>query len=113
MLNAGEVPPPSVLNISVLGIVAGSSPIAVSVMGMDFMNGAQVLWNGEDRLTQFVDANTLTMTLSAADFVVPGPANVSVRNPEAFGRESKVASFGVVGADLNQVFLTYLPLMRR
>ena len=46
-------------------------------------------------------------------WVVPGPANVSVRNPEAFGRESNVASFGVVGADLNQVFLAYLPLMRR
>ena len=217
VLNVGEVPPPSVLNISVLGIVAGSGPINVSVNGMDFVNGAQVmwngsprpttfvsstllnatlsaedmaypgnsaitvqnpgvlalsqpeaiqapsnpvalqvvgpetnpqpsitalnpvsatqliqtarldvrvsgngfvlgvqaLWNGKDRLTQFVDANTLTMTLSAADFVVPGPANVSVRNPEAFGRESNVASFGVVGADLNQVFLGYLPLMRR
>ena len=216
VLNVGESPLASVLSVNVLGAVAGAGPINISVNGMDFVSGAQVLWNGSprpttfvsstllnatlsvedlswpgnsavtvqnpgalaanqpeanalsnpvsfavvgpelnalpsiaalnpvsatqliqavrlevrvsgngfglgaqaqfngaDRPTQFVDANTLTMTLSAGDLVVPGVANVVVTNPGPGGGDSNVAGFVVVGADLNQVFLVYLPLVRK
>ncbi len=216
VLNAGEVPAPSVLGVDVLGATAGAGPININVNGMNFVSGAQVLWNGsarpttfvsstllnatltaedmawpgasavtvqnpgalaanapeattpsnpvpfvvvgpelnpppgiaalnpvsatqliqvarldvrvsgngfvlgaqaklngEDRPTQFVDASTLTMTLSAGDLVVPGMANVVVMNPGPGGGDSNVASFAVVGADLNQVFLVYLPVVRK
>jgi sugar lactone lactonase YvrE len=216
VLNAGEAVPPSVLSVDVLGAVAGSGPINIAVNGMNFVSGAQVLWNGsprqttlvsstllnatltaedmawpgssalsvqnpgvlaanapeatapsspvpfrvvapaqnpppgiaslspvsatqlypaarlevrvngsgfvlgaqaqfngEDRPTQFIDANTLTMTLSAGDLVMPGVVNVVVTNPAPGGGDSNSAGFVVEGADLNQVFLAYLPLVRR
>ena len=67
VLSAGEVPPASVLSVDVLGAVAGAGPINVSVNGMDFVNGAQVLWNGSARPTSFVSSTLLNATVTAED----------------------------------------------
>jgi hypothetical protein len=39
--------------------------------------------------------------------------NVQVINPRPGGDASNVTGFEVVGADLNQVFVVYLPVVRR
>ena len=109
VLNAGEVPPPSVLSVDVLGAVAGAGPISVNVNGMDFINGAQVLWNGSPRPTTFVSSMLLNATLTAEDMAWPGTSAVTVQNPstqaqsqpEAIPPPSNPAPFVVVGPELN------------
>jgi predicted outer membrane repeat protein len=69
--------------------------LVVTISGTNFVPGAQARWNGEDRLTEFVDANTLRMTISAADLILPGFAGVTVENPAPVGGGKGMLTFTI------------------
>lgn len=67
---------------SELRISAGLSSLPVGVIGMSFVPGAAVLWNGSPRSTYFVDENELHVDLEAGDATSAGAATLAVRNPD-------------------------------
>jgi 6-phosphogluconolactonase (cycloisomerase 2 family) len=68
----------------------------IMIQGNNFVPGAQALWNGEPRLTKFINASTLIMSVSAADVAEPNSfAGIRVRNPAPGGGESASLMFTI------------------
>jgi uncharacterized repeat protein (TIGR01451 family) len=59
----------------------GSGNLTVSVAGSNFVPGAVVLWNNNERTTTFVDSSHLTVAIPASDLAQAGTATVVVNNP--------------------------------
>ena len=74
-------PPPFITGLSPDLVVAGGQAFTLTVMGVDFINGEVVRWNGSDRPTTFVSTTQLTAAITAADIANAGTANVTVFNP--------------------------------
>jgi CSLREA domain-containing protein len=89
--------------------------LVITITGANFVSGAQARWNGEDRLTEFVNASTLRMTISAADLIVPGLASVTVENPAPEGGGSGTLTFTVTEPEPEPppVLYTHLPVVMR
>ena len=85
-----ENPTPIILNIFPSSIVAGSDDFTLFISGTSFISGSSgvsfAYWNGSPRSTNF-NANTgeLSVSISRADIAIPGPAQVTVVNPEPGG----------------------------
>jgi hypothetical protein len=75
--------------------VAGTADRSVTVAGYAFVEGARVLWNGEERATTFVSPNALSAALEAGDVADVGTAAVTVENPEPGGGLSVVRDVAV------------------
>ncbi len=91
-----------------------AAQLAVTITGSGFVLGAQAYWNGEARATEFVNATTVKMTISAGDLLFGGTADVSVVNPAPGGGESSVLTFTIVEPPPQPFFYkTRLPLVRR
>jgi CSLREA domain-containing protein len=87
------------------------SQIIVTITGNNFLPNSKVLWNDEEFSTQYVNATTLRLYLSAGDLVEPGSASVKVINPAPGGGESNVKSFTILEPVIP--YRTMLPLMLR
>ena len=59
--------------------------VDVTVNGTNFVNGATVQVNGQNRLTTFVSATQLTVMIPATDVAAAGTLNITVTNPDAAG----------------------------
>jgi C1A family cysteine protease len=70
----------SALSPSSAGV--GGPAFTLTVDGSDFVDGAVVLWDGNDRATTFVSAARVTALISAADIATGRVAQVAVRNPD-------------------------------
>lgn len=85
MAPAGAVTQPALRSLSPQSVVAGSGDLLVTVQGYNFSpstdQGTVALWNGDQRPTTVLDANTLLMQLSANDLLMAGSAAVSVYTP--------------------------------
>jgi hypothetical protein len=84
-------PRPLVTGVSPAQALAGGGPVAVTVIGSDFLPSSTVLWNGEARETVFINDRLLTATVRAADMTAAGTAAVSVSTPAPGGGESPSA----------------------
>ena len=62
---------------------------------MDFIASSQVLWNGEARLTTFVNSGELRAGITAADIAEVGQAQLSVTTPAPGGGTSASVAFQV------------------
>lgn len=87
--------PPTLTGLSPGSVTAGSSGLAVTLTGTNFVPGSKARWNGADRETVYVSPTQLRMTLPRADLAAPGAFAVSVANPG--GGTSGALSFLVVG----------------
>ncbi|MFQ3632499.1 IPT/TIG domain-containing protein, partial [Roseiflexus sp.] len=67
----------------------------LTITGTNFVNGAVVRWNGNDRSTTFVSSSVLTATIPASDIAIAGTANVTVFNPAPGGGVSNAATFTI------------------
>ena len=78
---------------------AGSPGFTLTVGGLGFKSGSQVLWGGSPRTTAFVSATTLTATIAGADVAMPGMALVQVANtdPVAFSNTLPFTITGMPG----------------
>lgn len=85
MAPAGTVAQPAIHTLSPHSAVAGSGELLVTVQGYNFNAGAEqatvALWNGAQRPTTVLDANTLLMQLSTNDLLTAGTAAVTVYTP--------------------------------
>jgi alpha-tubulin suppressor-like RCC1 family protein len=89
-------PVPSITTLTPSTLTAGQTGTDLTVNGSGFIAGSVVLWNGQTRPTQFVNATTLRATLEAADISATGRVNVSVRNPQPGGGTSSANDLDIV-----------------
>lgn len=97
---------PAITALNPTSIAAGSSTFTLTVTGTGFINGSTVLWNGNDRPTNFVSGTQLTATIAANDVAAVGNANVSVVTPSPGGGTSNVLSFAINAPTLTIATLT-------
>ncbi|ABQ89655.1 beta strand repeat-containing protein [Roseiflexus sp. RS-1] len=88
-------PSPTITTISPATTVAGSGGFTLTITGTNFVTGAVVRWNGNNRTTGFVSSTVLTATIPASDVATAGTANVTVFNPAPGGGESGAATFTI------------------
>ena len=69
----GQNPQPVLTALSPTQLLAGSTGIVLTLSGLNFLPASRAFWNGNPRATEFVDANTLRMTLLDGDVAGPNP----------------------------------------
>jgi hypothetical protein len=80
---------PTITLLPSSGAQAGRGGFSLTVHGTGFADGAEVLWNGASRPSQYVSSTRITADISAADVAAPGTAQVAVRNPAPGGGTSE------------------------
>ncbi|MGE0129856.1 MAG: hypothetical protein AB7U82_17380 [Blastocatellales bacterium] len=88
-------PAPKLVGLSPFSATAGGAGFNLAVTGMDFVNGAEVRWNGSPRATTFNTATNLIAVISAQDIANAGTATITVRNPAPGGGPSTGLTFTV------------------
>ncbi len=89
-------PVPTITNLSPSNISAGSAPFTLTVTGTNFVSTSVVDWIGAPQPTTFVNATTLTATISTADIQFFNPSvPVIVVNPAPGGGTSNTFFFNV------------------
>ncbi|MBP1928954.1 outer membrane protein assembly factor BamB [Methanolinea mesophila] len=73
---------------------AGSPGFTLNVYGTAFSEDCRVVWNGDERTTQFLPPDRLSIDVSAEDLVRPASVNVTVRD-SATGALSNTVFFTV------------------
>jgi len=88
-------PMPAITSFSPPTAVAGTPGLTLTVIGVNFVPGAVVRWNGQDRTTTPVDSTHLSAAITPADVAVAGTALVTVFNPAPGGGTSSPAPFTI------------------
>jgi trimeric autotransporter adhesin len=86
-------PAPSVTSTSPAGATAGEAATTVTITGTGFVQGSTAQWNQSNRVTTFVSAAQLKITLSSADLSTAGTAQIAVVNPGPGGGVSSAVTF--------------------
>ena len=73
----------------------GTGPVSVTVTGSGFDALSVVQWNGANRSTTVVNAQTLTVTIPASDLQLAGTVQISVFNPTPAGGISTSLAFTI------------------
>jgi hypothetical protein len=109
----GIVPPPNptpvIGSLAPNAAFAGAAALVMTINGSGFINESVARWNGADRATVRVNANQLTVQLSAADLAQGGVAQVTVANPPSVsggGGVSNEAPFTIRQLPAAQIALT-------
>jgi PKD repeat protein len=84
---------PTITTLTPTTITAGSDAFTLQITGTNFVNGAKVLWDGQERATAFISATKLTATIAKADVANEGTYKVKVVNPD--GKGSNEVNFTV------------------
>ncbi len=92
-VEAPPVPAPTLTSIAPAGAFAGSGALTVTLTGANFTANSVGRWNGVARTTQFVNATTLTMAVTATDVAAAGVASITVFTPAPGGGQSSAQSF--------------------
>ena len=88
-------PVPGLTSLNPGSATAGGAAFTLTVNGMDFVNGAVVRWNGNDRTTTFASNTQLTASISTADIAAAGAANITVFSPAPGGGVSTPLTFTI------------------
>ncbi len=88
-------PVPAITSLSPNSAVEGSAGFTLTVNGSGFVNGSIVRWDGQQRVTEYVNATTLRAQILASDLVGQGQASITVLNNPPGGGTSNVASFNI------------------
>lgn len=108
-LNVAEPGQNPVPSITALGpdwswsLGAASPDLTLTITGTNFVDGAIVQWNGEDRPTKFISKTKLQATITGSDQLDPAYNSVMVKNPAPGGGGSNVLTFIV--RPLHQLFI--------
>jgi len=84
---------PNITFLSPSTVKAGSDGFTLEVTGTNFIDGATILWNGDERPTVFVSDTQLNATILKEDVAIEGTFFVAVKNPD--GNESEGFTFEV------------------
>ncbi len=74
-------PTPTLDSISPTSVCVGASGFTLTATGSNFVNGAEILWDGASLTTSYVDPNTLTATVDSAKLASAGTPDITVHNP--------------------------------
>jgi uncharacterized protein (TIGR03437 family) len=88
-------PVPQIANLNPASREAGSGQFTLTVNGSNFVSGAVVRWNNNERTTMLVNATQLTALIPATDLVAQGTATVTVVNPAPGGGASGGVTFTI------------------
>ncbi len=91
----GGNPVPTLTQLQPATATQGENGLTLTVVGNNFVNGAIVRWNGANRTTTFVSANTLEAQITPADLSAAGTASVTVFNPAPGGGVSAAQTFTI------------------
>jgi len=107
----GQNPVPSLTSLSpdwTWSLGAASPEVTLVITGTNFVDGAVVLWNGDERPTKFISKTKLEATISGSDQLDPANNSVVVKNPAPGGGDSNVLT--MIVRPLHQL---YLPVVVR
>jgi Tol biopolymer transport system component len=76
---------------------AGAAQATITVTGLGFTAASVVSVNGSARVTSFVDANRLDVTLTGVDLAFPGTSQITVSTPAPGGGISAGRAFTIYG----------------
>ena len=76
---------PTITSLNPPSVVEGSDGFTLVVTGTNFVDGATVLWDGEERATVFVSATELNAAIFKDDIALEGTYQVKVVNPDGTG----------------------------
>lgn len=88
-------PVPTVTTTTPTSAAVGGQGFAMTVNGTNFVPGAAVQWNGNNRVTTFVSATQLTAQIPASDIATSGTATIRVVNPGPGGGASNTVNFTI------------------
>lgn len=92
-----DFPVPVLTTIAPNNAVSGSLGFTMTITGSDFRSSWSVVrFNGSDKVTRFIDSNTLEADIPASDLLTVGPSNVTVFTALPGGGESVAQVFDVV-----------------
>lgn len=97
----GQNPIPSIESLLPGGANAGDPALTVTVYGANFVEGAIVQWNGQERITRFISSTEVETAVTAVDLLSPGTAAIRVLNPGPGGGTSNAVAFGVAAPGQN------------
>ncbi len=107
----GQNPVPSITSLSpdwAWSLGAASDEFTLTINGTNFVDGAVVQWNGDDRPTRFISTTKLQATIFGSDQLDPAYDSVIVKNPTPGGGESSVLTFIV-----RPLYQLFIPFVRR
>src|SRR5579871_1491463 len=93
-------PAPSIASLSPATVTAGSATFTLTVTGIGFVNGSQILVNGVSRTTTYASATQLTTAINASDITAAGTLAIAVTTPSPGGGTSSGATLTVSGNPL-------------
>jgi hypothetical protein len=88
-------PVPTLTSLSPSSAVAGSAAFTLTVNGSNFVQGAVVQFNGNNRTTTYVSSTKVKASILASDVTTPGVYPVTVTNPAPGGGTSNTLNFTV------------------
>lgn len=88
-------PQPAIASLTPPAVTAGGVGFTLTVNGANFVNGALIRWNNQDRLTAFVSNTQLTTAIPATDIANDGTAVITVVNPAPGGGASNPVNFTI------------------
>ncbi|MEQ1823385.1 MAG: IPT/TIG domain-containing protein [Fimbriimonadaceae bacterium] len=91
--NLNPIAPPVINNLSVNSASAGSPDLLIQVNGEDFLPGAVVRFNGNNKSSLLISSSAITATIPAADMATAGVFPITVKNPD--GTVSNSSDFTV------------------
>lgn len=90
-----QSPAPQITELDPGKVRIGSTGFDLNVTGTEFLTGAVVTWDGDDRTTEFVSTTRLVAFIPATDLGLSRTVSVRVRNPEPTAGASNSLSFSV------------------
>jgi hypothetical protein len=72
---------PTLSSTSPSSATAGTGNLTLTVNGSNFVPGAVLLWNGNERTTTFMDSSHLSVAIPASDLAQAAPVTIEVNNP--------------------------------
>jgi hypothetical protein len=91
-------PNPTMGSISPSTIVAGSSDVALTVTGTNFISSSVVQFNGISLTTTYISTTSLSTTITLALIAAVGTANITVVNPTPGGGTTAIKTFTITAS---------------
>ncbi len=88
-------PVPTVTTTTPASASVGGQGFTMTVNGTNFVPGAAVQWNGNNRITTFISSTQMTAQIPSSDIATAGTATIRVVNPGPGGGPSNTVNFTV------------------
>ena len=95
-------PPPQLTSISPGSATVGSAAITLTAIGLGYIPGSQIEWNGTVLATTYISGTQLTAQIPTSDLAAPASALISIVNPTPGGGQS-VGQFFTVNPGTTQL----------